>query len=1047
MDNPSAHQKSTRVTIPRHALAGGKHPVHKAGMALAARHRVILQPFWSVTIMFKRTKVALAAGLAAGMGLTSVPVFAQSDQRVEVTGSRIRSIAADSPSPIQVITAQEIARSGAVNIQDLLLRLPAIGSLPTFSRTNSNFDNLNSGVSTIDLRNLGEERTLVLINGKRSVAGVPGSSAVDLNSIPTDFIERIEVLTGGSSSTYGSDAVAGVINFILKRDFEGLSLDASIGESEQGDDRKEKFGITWGANAGDKGNVMLHFGYSSQGAVYSKDRDGLAIDNISDSGLTGEVGDVFKYTTPFYSSFAPQGRVFFTPAGEPRTSRTFDRAGNIIPSSPNGPNGDGVGATGFNRQEFRTIAIPTSRYTFAGKGEFELIENHRAYLEGTYVTTKTDARLEPFPLDSADGTSGLYPASGNGPAEFNVNGRILANPLIPADLLAQFTDTDGDGLRDYSFTRRLSEVGNRGSSAQTDTFRIASGAKGTLFNWDYDVYGIYGSNRRSQTASGQYNVNSFRQAMEAVPDVDDVDGDGDRAEAICRDAEARAQGCVPANVFGFNTLTPGAVAWITAPATLRTEVTQRVIGASASGEPVMLWAGPLGVAAGFEYRRESSLSEPDALYQRGLNGSNAIPITEGSFSVEEFFLEGKLPLLKDAPFAQSLGVSGAVRSSDYDTIGSTVSWNAGVEWAVNQSVKLRVTRALSTRAPNIAEMFQPPTQDFPQVTDPCVGTTAAATDAKSVACRAAPGVNENIAANNGVFKLNQADLQGTSGFDRGNPNLQEEEGRSTTVGIVFTPTGIPLLDNTTFTVDYFKIDVNDAIVATPRQFILSQCYGGDASFCQFVTRRPGAVGANSAGSLDRVDTAVSNSGGLKTEGVDVTGAWRGNVGPGRLTTRLSYTYTKEGELIPLPGSAPDPFAGEVGSPKHKATFGVGYNFGGWNVSALLSYLGKQYLDDQWVTGLCTIPLDATGECPGGAFASANSVSIPSKTYADMQVSYTWGKIEYYLGVDNLFDTKNKLCDTNASIGGENGGCSVGTGAFSGDDPIGRRYYVGLRASF
>jgi iron complex outermembrane recepter protein len=497
-------------------------------------------------------------------------------------------------------------------------------------------------------------------------------------------------------------------------------------------------------------------------------------------------------------------------------------------------------------------------------------------------------------------------------------------------------------------------------------------------------------------------------------------------------------------VFGFDSLSPEAVAWIIAPATLQTQVTQRIVGATASGEPVKLWAGPLGVAAGVEYRKEASRSEPDALYQRGLNGSNAIPITEGSFSVKEAFLEGKLPLLKDAPFAQSLAVSGAVRGSKYTTVGSTFSWNAGVEWALNRSVKMRLTRALSTRAPNIAELFQPPTQDFPAVQDPCVGTNATATDARSIACRAAPGVNANIAANGGIFTLNQADLQGTSGFDRGNTALQEEKGRSTTIGMVLTPTGIPLLNNTTFTADYFKIDIADAIVATPRQFILSQCYGGDASFCQFVTRRPAAVGANSAGSLDRVDTAVSNSGGYNTEGLDLTGAWQGSVGPGRLTTRVSYTYTKKGELIPLPGSAPDPFAGEVGSPKHKATLGLGYNWGGWSVNALFSYLGKQYLDDQWLSGVCT-EFNTAGDCI--ATLAPKSVAIPAKTYADMQISYTLGKFQYYLGIDNLFDTKNKRCDTNALIGGENGGCSTGSPAFAGDDPIGRRYYVGLRASF
>jgi iron complex outermembrane receptor protein len=305
--------------------------------------------------------------------------------------------------------------------------------------------------------------------------------------------------------------------------------------------------------------------------------------------------------------------------------------------------------------------------------------------------------------------------------------------------------------------------------------------------------------------------------------------------------------------------------------------------------------------------------------------------------------------------------------------------------------------------------------------------TSAATAA---ACRADPGVAANIAAN-GVFTLNQADLQGTSGFDRGNPDLQEEKGRSTTVGLVITPTGFAPLRNVTFTIDYFDIKIADAIVPTDRQFILSQCYGGDASFCDFVTRRPANVGANSAGSLDRVDTAVSNSGGLSTEGFDVTAAWGDRVGPGRLNTRLAYTYLKKGVLIQQPGADPNPFGGEVGSPKHKATLGVGYNWGPFGVNTLFSYLGKQYLDDQFLIGF------------GGA---PKSVSIPAKTYADAQLTYTMGKFQYYLGVDNLFDTHNKYCDTNALIGGENGGCSTGTGTFAGDDPIGRRYYIGLRMS-
>ncbi len=991
--------------------------------------------------MFRRTKISTAALVAVGGALLAPAASHAQDQRIEITGSRIKSASAESASPLQVITAAEIAQSGAVNVQDLLLKNPAMGGLPTFSRTNSNFDVANSGVSTIDLRGLGEERTLVLVNGKRFVAGVPGSSAVDLNAIPTDFIERIELLTGGASSTYGSDAVAGVINIILKRDFEGLALDASIGRSDSGDDKKTKFGLTWGANAaGGKGNVMLHLGYSKQGSVFSRDREGLALDNITNSAFSGDVADVFSIRTPFFSSFAPQGRIFINP-GLSTASRTFDANGNIIPFSTNGPAGDGVGATGFNRQQFRTIAIPTDRIMLAGKGEFELAENHRAYLESTFVTTKTKAVLEPFPLQADD----IYPTTGEVPAEFLVNAALVRNPLVPDGIYNLLTKRGTDGALVYGFSRRLAEVGNRGADAQTDTFRVASGVKGTwLKSWDYDVYGIYGSNKRIDVSGGQVNVLNFRSALEAIPDADDIDGDGNVTEAICRDEQARAQGCVPISLFGFGSISPGALNWVQAPAILSTFTTQKIVGATVSGELFKLPAGPVGVALGAEYRKEYSLSEFDALQQTGLNAGNATPKTEGSFSVKEAFVETKVPLLKDAPFAKSLSVSGAIRGGDYTTVGNTLSWNAGAEWAVNSTVKFRVTRALSTRAPNIGELFSPPVQDFPQVVDPCTGVTAASADSRSVACRAAPGVNANIAAN-GSFTLSQADLQGTSGFDRGNPNLGEEEGRSTTIGMVLTPTGIPALRNVVFTADYFKINVSDAIVATPRQFILSQCYGGDASFCQFVTRRPAAVGANSAGSLEFVDSAVSNSGGLSTEGVDLTAAWADKVGPGRLTARVSWTYLKDGALVPLPGSAPDKFAGEVGSPKNKGTLGLGYTWGPWGVNTLISYIGKQAIDDQWVTQLCAVFDPVTGDCVTAA--APGSVKLPAKTYADMQLTYTQGKLQYYFGIDNMFNTRNTRCDTNALIGGENGGCAIGSGTFSGDDPIGRRYYVGLRAGF
>jgi len=826
--------------------------------------------------MFKKSKVCTAALLALGgsLVLTSLPALAQSD-RVEITGSRIRALNAESPSPVQVLSAEDIAQSGAINLQDLLLKNPTLGT-PAISRTNSNFSTSSAGVALVDLRNLGTARTLVLVNGRRYVAGVPGESAVDLNTIPTEFIERVEILTGGASATYGSDAVAGVVNIIMKKNFNGMVFDVSKGQSTKKDDKRDEVSLTMGANGADgKSNIMVHFGYTKQGAVFSNKR--APLDDIPTAYLTGDGNDLLSFTDGFRSSYAPQGRFFVG-----NTSRTYDAVGNEIGWSTNG--NATTAPTGFNRQARRTIAVPLERFVMATKGELAFHANHSAYIEANYAQTQTRTRLEPFPFDS----EATHPStSGQVPAEFLVNGSLVPNPRIPASLLAQMTDTDGDGARDYYFSRRLSEVGNRGSAADRDTFRVVTGAKGTLFgNWDYDTYIGYGATKESQVNAGQVNVLTFRSALEAVPDLNDVDGDGNTTEAICIDPNARAQGCIPVNVFGFNSITPDQLRYIQAPGLLSTFTTQKLAGATVRGDLFKLPAGPLSVVGGLEWREEFSRSEFDPLQQSGLNAGNAIPRTEGEFDVTDAFFEARVPLLSNAPFAKSLVVSGAVRAGKYSTVGNTTSWTGAFEWVPVAGLRLRATQALATRAPNINELYSPPSQTFPSVADPCEGVTAVSTEPAAARCRADVGVAANIAAN-GSFTRTQADIQGTSGFDRGNPSLKQEEGNSTTLGVVWTPINIQALKNFTFSVDYFKIKVDDAIVSTPRNFILSQCYTADASFCQFVTRRATASGPNSAGALQFVDSAVTNSGGLFTEGFDIEAAFTDRVGPGRLNAKLA----------------------------------------------------------------------------------------------------------------------------------------------------------------
>ncbi|MDT8999394.1 TonB-dependent receptor [Paucibacter sp. APW11] len=951
--------------------------------------------------------VAIVAAIAS----IGMPALAQQAgtqlERVEVTGSRILSVNAVSPAPVQVMSAADISAAGVANIQDLLIKNPAIG-VPGLSRSNSNFLTSGAGVATIDLRNLGSSRTLVLINGRRMVSGTPGDSAVDLNTIPTDFIERVELLTGGASSTYGSDAVAGVVNIILKRNFNGLNLDAQVGQSSKSDDKKKKFSATWGAS-NDKSSLMAHIGVSRQGEVRSANRDGTTIDTQSlvAAGRSKDAADFYK-TGVFLSGFAPAGH-FFDDAAD----YTIDANGNMKKWSQNGPAGDGVNATGFNRTEWRRIAVPVDRVLLASKGEFQINESHQAFFEGTYANTKSSSNIEPFPLAS----DAIFPdTDGTVPAYTTVNGQKIRNPLVPSFVT-------GDG---YFFQKRMSDFGPRHQDVERDTFRVLGGVKGELTKtWSYEGYIGYGSTKESQTGTGQVNVLNFKNALQAIPDG--------KGGVMCADALARAQGCAPANVFGTGTMSADAIAYIQAPQSLQTKITQKIAGASVSGEPFELPAGAVGVAAGLEWRNEGSSTVYDALTQAGLNGGNKLPNTKGDFTVKEAFAEVRLPLLKDLKMVKTLDGTLAYRVGDYSTVGNTRSWNAGLDWAANNTVRVRLTQAVSTRAPNINELYQGASQTFPQVTDPCQGVKITDTGELATRCKAAPGVTANMNANGGVFTLTQPDLQGVSGYDSGNPNLKAEKGTSRTLGLVITPKDIAALKNFTFTADYFDIEISKAINNPGRDYTLDQCYnGGDQAFCKFIIRRPVATGAGSAGALQFINQAPVNSGGQKAKGIDFTSSYSDRLGAGRVNARLSYTRLLDAWNKATDDAELDKSVGEIGSPKNKWSLALGYDIGNWSVATTTTYWGESYLDDQG-TNKYLDPKKYNG-------FTKDTFRIGSVTYFDAQVTYKMGKAaQLYFGVDNLLDTKAPFIPS--GLPGNTTGTNTNASTY---DAIGRRGYIGIR---
>lgn len=979
------------------------------------------------TIIVTLTVAAPAASqTVAPPAATASDANGAGSETIVVTGSRIASPQLQSASPLQIVDIGAIRSTGAANLQDVLLQNPVFGT-PAVSRTNSNFSTSGAGLATVDLRNLGTSRTLVLVNGRRFVSGSPNDQAVDFNSIPTTFIERVEILTGGASSIYGSDAVAGVVNIIYRKNFAGIEANAQVGVSKYGDDASRQLNLTLGANTGDnRGNVMAYIGYSKDGAVFSRDRSISAIDEFR-----GGSDNFFAVTKPFFSSFAPQGR-FFGPGG--RTLGTFDANGNFITGFST--NGTATrAADGFNRSAFRTIALPTERFLLATRANYELSPAVNVFIEGTFAKSHVSTELEPFPVSTA-GTNGIFQGS-NGffpiqqrqlDAAGNPTGAIINNPFVPAALLALATDVNGDGLKDISFTRRLTDIGNRGNTADRTTYRMVAGVEGTVVEGvHYDVFFNYGRTDDNQTSTGQVNLANFRSALVVTRDA--------TGNLVCADPQARAQGCVPANVFGANTLSPAAAKYVRADGNRTAFADQIQSGANVSAnlfDP--FGAGAIGLAVGAEYRKERSAAAFDALQQAGLNGGNAIPNTSGQFDVKEAYAEARVPLLRES-FIKRAELRGAYRVSKYSTIGTVYSWNYGGELSPFDGLTFRAVKARATRAPNVSELFQGASQTFPTgLQDPCEGISATTGGTLGTTCRSFPGVSANIAANGGVFTVNQPDRQGISGFDSGNPNLKEERADTLTFGAVINPRQINFLRNFSLTVDYFRTRIKGAIVSTDRATSLDQCFNqGNQAFCQFITRRPDFEGANNPGSLQFINSGATNSGGVYTSGIDVAADYHFRLAPlqnARINLGLAYTRLLKGYVIPLPGEKKNPFAGEVGASKDRFLATAGLSVGVLEVQYRGTYIGKAYLDDQFLNNF-------------GVPAHDSRARISAKFYSDLQLKANIGKdYQFYLGANNLFNVSPPFIPS--GLPGSVTGAETDSGTY---DAIGRRYYAGVRLRF
>ncbi len=957
------------------------------------------------------------ASLAVGVALISTPTLAQEAAAEEadtaeiiVTGSRIARPEIEASVPIQVVGIEAIKSQGSQNISDILNELPSAGTAT--GRTNSNFSNSGNGQATINLRNLGSNRTLVLQNGRRLVSGIGGSSAVDLNNIPTELIERVEILTGGASSIYGSEAMAGVVNFILKRDYEGLSARVQAGLTEAGDNPTQLVTVTAGKNFADgRGNLTIYGQYDN------------------DEGLRSNKRKISANDIPFRSSFVPQGRFA---VDDPLATEDLDRS-TIYTYSPANTLKEGLdnGVDGYNRNGDRLISVPVERYMGAALAKFDFSDSLGIFLEGTYAKTKSNSRIEALATDNSDATT---------PSGDSYAGLTLDNPFIPAVIRAKMNEL---GVTELPFRKRLTNVFDRSNVNEREYYRVVAGLKGSFAsNWKWDAYFNYGRTTEA-TASETGFRDRYFFALDAIagPTAGTV---------ICRDAAARAAGCQPFNPFGFNSVSQASIDYISKNGQLSTydsKVTQKGFAANVAGSLFSLPAGDVKIAVGGERRTESSSEVYDLETQLGNTLSNALTNTAGRYKVTEGYAELAAPLLKDKPFAHFLGLEGAVRVGDYSTVGSVFSWKAGATWAPTPDFRFRGVYSVATRAPNIGELFQGAAQTFPQgLTDPCEGATATSSRPQDAYCRSLPGVAATIASAGTFTYDDNSDRQSIEGEDSGNPNLAEEQATTITLGVVFTPR---FLRNFSATVDFFDIKVKDAIQFVPRQVIIDQCVStaGASPLCALIVREGAAPNPRSRtrGTVFQVDSSPVNAASIRTRGIDFAMRYKtpdfGFLGSdaANLSFNLAYTYLDKLTLEPVAGLGVQNNRGQLDG---DGRLGAGFKHRG-NLSTTLD-TGKFSLN--WRVNYQSAIKDTLGPDETSPLGDETN-SIKSYFYHDLQARIEVGgessrKLEFYAGVDNLFDKKPPLINQN--------GASNITGtetAADSFDVFGRRFYVGASVKF
>ncbi|MBM0107163.1 TonB-dependent receptor [Steroidobacter sp. S1-65] len=980
----------------------------------------------------RRRVAALGCGVVFAGSTFGVQALAQETEveEVLVTGSRIAREGLDTSTPVNVISTEEIKLSGAPNVEKILSDAP---QFVASTNGGASANTVPGGTADVNLRGFGPSRNLVLVNGRRFAIYGP-EQVTDLNTIPTALIERTEVVTGGSSAVYGSDAITGVVNFIMRDDFEGVEATAQTSYDSPTTTPTYNIDLTIGGNfAEGRGNAVVSVNYLNRGAITRGERGEWAFDSLSDGCVTPESFSRERAGVPVS---VPSGSNCRAAGGVPGliAGGSGDIPnGRFTLSMPSTPNADlnaalaaaglgGMTTRGFTFDDAGTMArpartpqddfnlgpdnylqVPQERWMVNAFSHYDFTEKATGYLEFHFSNNRVDQQLAPTNI--------------SGPFLFDVNNPYLAPPNQDPNVLSPMqevlrqldmletgptTVTTGtssrinnpnDGFAVLNVGRRLVEVGLRENISDRNVWRMALGMRGDLGdvsdawlrNLAYDVYYTFARTEETSRQSGNVSRSRFASALLSSGGADPL-----------------------LNIFGQN-ISPEAVDAIAIGATNVTEAELQVAAATLSGQLFDLPAGPLAFSFGAEWRYAASEFVPDEFLRSGdVVGFNPGLPTAGDVTAREIFGELRIPLLGGLPFVDTLAANAAFRRSDYDLKGVGEVWTYlyGLDWRLNENVALRGQFQRAIRAPNVADLYGGLRQSVEPATDPCSDRQPLAGQTETVrALCIASGVPEGAVFSGGVQSNNIIPA-----LFGGNPNVGEEESDTRTFGVVLTPQALPKL---AVTLDYFNITLDGAIAQLGGGLnnTLNLCYNViqdiDSEFCQAINRNP-VSGEISIPFYAEIRQA--NTGGLETSGFDLQARYGFDFGWGlfgngsSLNINTAWTRTDEFTLTPVQAlpSVKNRCVGSYGTtcgepiPEYK-----GVTRFTWTSGPLSLSLRHRYIDDVTVDRYL-LPKRAGATPP--AYGDLVNPKLDAMNYLDMSFSFDLGRaVEIFGGMNNLLD--------------------------------------------